>query len=102
MRAQRLSDTPIEPSASAGKVGDNLAHLMAAWIGVQRAALAFTSILSPASEPAGEPTSALFDQTAAAITPVIGLRQLFRHPPGGADGPAQDTSRADPARGPCD
>ena len=40
--AQRLSDTPIEPSASAKKAGDNFARLFAAGIGTDRAALAFT------------------------------------------------------------
>lgn len=44
--AQRLSDMPIEPAATAKKAGDNLARLLVARIGDERAALAFTSILS--------------------------------------------------------
>ena len=73
--AQRLSETPIEPATSAKKVGDNFARLLAARIGTERAALAFTSILTAATadqaearltlvldygnpEPAGEPIPA--------------------------------------------
>jgi len=44
--AQRLSETPIEPSASAKKAGDNFARFLAARIGDGRAALAFTSIMT--------------------------------------------------------
>ena len=93
--AQHLSETPIAPSASPKKAGDNLARLLAARIGDERAALAFASIMSAAtaeqaearltlvleygnSEPAGEPIPATVDQTAAAITPVIGKRQAIR------------------------
>ena len=47
--AQRLSDTPIEPSTSAKRAGDNFARLLAARIGDERAALAFTSILTAAT-----------------------------------------------------
>lgn len=46
MLAQRLSETPIEPATSAKKAGDNLARLLAVRIGTERAALAFTSILT--------------------------------------------------------
>ena len=42
--AQRLSETPVGPSATAKKAGDNFARLLAARIGNERAALAFTSI----------------------------------------------------------
>ena len=47
--AERLSETPIAPSTSAKKAGDNLARLLAAQIGNDRAALAFTSIMTAAS-----------------------------------------------------
>ena len=92
--AQRLSETPIEPATSAKKAGDNLARLLAAQIGAERAALAFTSILTAATaeqaearltlvldygntEPMGEPIPASVDQTAA-TAPVIGKRQTVR------------------------
>ena len=41
-----LFRSPIEPSASAKKAGDNFARLLAARIGAERAALAFTSIMT--------------------------------------------------------
>ena len=44
--AQHLLEAPIAPSASAKKAGDNLARLLVAGIGEERAALAFTSIMS--------------------------------------------------------
>ena len=44
--AQRLSETPIEPATSAKKSGDAFARLLAARIGDERAALAFTSIMT--------------------------------------------------------
>jgi hypothetical protein len=47
--AQRLSDTPIEPATRAKKAGDNFARLLAAQIGNDRAALAFTSIMTAAT-----------------------------------------------------
>ena len=47
--AQRLSDAPIESSTSAKKAGDNLARLLGAKIGAERAALAFTSIMTAAT-----------------------------------------------------
>jgi hypothetical protein len=73
--AQRLSDTPVEPATSAKQAGDAFARLLAARIGNERAALAFTSILTADTfdqvearltfvldysnpEPAGEPSSA--------------------------------------------
>ncbi len=92
--AQRLSETPIEPTASAKKAGDNLARLLAAQIGNDRAALAFTSILTAATaeqagarltlvldygnpDPAGEPISAPVDEPKAATAPAIGKRQAI-------------------------
>jgi hypothetical protein len=59
--AQRLSDIPFEPTASAKKAGDNLARLLAAQIGTERAALAFTSIM----------TATTFDQAEARLTLVL-------------------------------
>jgi hypothetical protein len=47
--AQRLSETPIEPATSAKKAGDNFARLRAARIGDERAAVAFTSIMTAAT-----------------------------------------------------
>lgn len=59
--AQRLSETPITPSASAKKAGDNLARLLVALIGQERAALAFNSILSVST----------FEQAEARLTLVL-------------------------------
>ena len=90
--AQRLSDTPIIPASSAKKAGDGFAHLLAARIGTERAALAFTSIMTADTfdqaearltlvldygnpDPAGEPIPAAVDETKAATAPVIGKRQ---------------------------
>ena len=91
--AQRLSETPFEPTTSAKKAGDNLARLLAAQIGNDRAALAFTSIMTAASadqaearltfalaygntEPAGEPAPAI-EEPKPATAPVIGKRQAI-------------------------
>jgi hypothetical protein len=91
--AQRLSETPIEPSASARKAGDSFARLLAARIGDERAALAFSSIMTAETfdqaearltlvldygnpDPAGEPIPSLVDQPTA-ISPVIGKRQAI-------------------------
>ncbi len=93
--AQRISETPIELATSAKKAGDNLARLLAARIGAERAALAFISIMTAATaeqaearltlvmeygntEPAAEATLAPDDRKAAPITPVIGKRQAIR------------------------
>ena len=90
--AQRLSETPIEPATSAKKAGDNFARLLAARIGAERAALAFTSIMTADTfeqaegrltlvldygnpDPAGEPNPAPFDEPKAATAKVIGKRQ---------------------------
>jgi hypothetical protein len=91
--AQRLSETPIEPATSAKKAGDNLARLLVGAIGQERAALAFTSILTAATfeqaearltlvldygntEPAGEAAPAE-EEPKAANAPVIGKRQAI-------------------------
>ena len=92
--AQRLSETPIEPSASAKKAGDNLARLLAARSGDERAALAFTSIMTADTaeqaearltlvldygnpEPAGEPIPAPVDEPKATPAPLVGKRQVI-------------------------
>jgi hypothetical protein len=59
--AQHLSDTPIVPATSAKKVGDGFARLLAARIGDECAALAFTSIM----------TADTFDQAEARLTLVL-------------------------------
>lgn len=93
--AQRLIDMPIEPNASAKKAGDNFARLLAARIGAERAALAFTSIMTADTadqaearltlvldysnpDPAGEPITAAVDEPKAAPATVIGKRQAIR------------------------
>ena len=92
--AQRLSETPIEPATSAKKAGDNFARLLAARIGDERAALAFTSIMTAATaeqaearlalvldygntDPAAEASRAVAEEPKAAIAPVIGKRQAI-------------------------
>ena len=91
--AQRLSGTPFEPTTSAKKAGDNLARLLAAQIGTDRAALAFTSIMTAATfdqaearltlvldygntEPAGE-TGPAIEEPKPATAPIIGKRQAI-------------------------
>jgi hypothetical protein len=93
--AQRLSNTPIEPTTSAKKAGDNFARLLAARIGAERAALAFTSIMTADTadqaearltlvldygnpDPAGEPITAAEEEPRAAAAPAIGKRQAIR------------------------
>ena len=92
--AQRLSGTPIEPATSAKKAGDNFARLLAARIGAERAALAFTSIMTAETfeqaearltlvldygnpKPAGEAISVPADEPKAAPTPLVGKRQAI-------------------------
>ena len=92
--AQRLSDTPIEPATSAKKAVDNFARLLAARIGNERAARAFTSIMTAETfdqadarltlvldygnpDPAGEAIPAGEEEPTAAITPVVGKRQAI-------------------------
>ena len=92
--AQHLSEAPIAPSASAKKAGDNLAQLLVAGIGEERAALTFTSIMSADTfdhaearlilvlkygnnEPATDTTSTIAEEPTAGIAPVIGKRQAI-------------------------
>lgn len=92
--AQRLSETPIEPATSAKKAGDNFARLLAARIGAERAAHAFTSIMTAATfeqaearltlvldygntEPVVEPVPIEAGESKAATVPVIGKRQAI-------------------------
>jgi hypothetical protein len=92
--AQRLSETPIEAATSAKKAGDNLARLLAARIGAERAALAFMSILTADTfdkaearltlvldysnpDPAGEAIPTVAEETKPAIAAVVGKRQAI-------------------------
>lgn len=92
--ARRLSETPIKPATSAKKAGDNFARLLAARIGAERAALAFTSIITSDTfdqaearltlvldygnpDPAGEPITAAEKEPKAAPAPVVGKRQAI-------------------------
>ena len=92
--AQRLFETPIEPSASAKKAGDTFAHLLATRIGAERAALAFTSIMTVDTydqaearltlvmdygnpDPACDAIKAAVEELKAAPAPVIGKRQAI-------------------------
>ena len=91
---QYLSEAPIAPSAGAKKAGDNLAQLLVAGIGEERAALTFTSIMSADTfdqaearlilvlkygntDPAAEASPAVAEQTATAIAPAICKRQAI-------------------------
>ena len=93
--AQRLSETPIELATSAKKAGNNFARLLAARIGAERAAFAFTSIMTAETcdqaearltlvldygnpDPAGEAIPAPADEPKAATAPAIGKRQAIR------------------------
>jgi hypothetical protein len=83
--AQRLSETPVGPSATAKKAGDNFARLLAARIGNERAALAFTSIM----------TAVTADQAEARLTLVLD----YGNPdPSGEDAPA---AKEEPKTGPA-
>ena len=92
--AQRLSETPLEPSASAKKAGDNLARLLVAGIGEERAAVAFPSIMSADTfdqaearlifvlkygnnQQAPDAGLAVAEEPKPAIAPVIGKRQAI-------------------------
>ena len=92
--AQHLSEAPIAPSASAKKAGDNLARLLVAGIGEERAAITFTSIMSAATfeqaearlilvlkygtnEPTDGASPAPAEEPKGAATPVIGKRQAI-------------------------
>ena len=91
--AQRLSKTPIESATSVKKAGDNFARLLAARIGAERAALAFTLIMTADTadqaearlilvldygntDPVGEPISLEDELPKAAISD----RQTPSHP----------------------
>ena len=92
--AKRISETPIEPATSAKKAGETFARLLVERIGTDRAALAFTSIMTADTfdqaearltlvldygnpDPAGEPITAPVDEPKAAITPQVGKRQAI-------------------------
>jgi hypothetical protein len=114
--AQRLSDTPIEPATSAKKAGDTFARLLAARIGAERAALAFTSIMTAETldqaearltlvldygnpDPEGQPITAAEEEPKAAITPQVGKRQaVFDQAQTGALPTAPDFSKPTHAR----
>ena len=114
--AQRLSDTPIEPGASAKKAGDAFARLLAARIGAARAVLAFTSIMTADTfdqaearltlvldygnpDPAGEAIVGLADEPKTAPAPVVGKRQaILDQAQTGALPPAPDFSKPTHAR----
>jgi hypothetical protein len=114
--AQRLSEIPIEPATSAKKAGDNLARSLAARIGAERAALAFTSIMTAETfdqaearltlvvnygnpDPASEAISAPVDEPKVAPAPVVGKRQaILDQAQTGALPPAPDFSKPTHAR----
>ena len=93
--AQRLSDMPLAPTTNPKKAGDNLARLLAAQIGDERAALAFTSIMTADTadqaaarltlvldygnpDPAGAPIPTPVDNLKSATATIIGKRQAIR------------------------
>jgi len=114
--AQRLSETPFEPTTSAKKAGDNFARLLAARIGAERAALAFTSIMTADTvdqaearltlvldygnpDPAGQPITAAEEEPKAAPALVVGKRQaILDQAQSGALPPAPDFSKPTHAR----
>ena len=114
--AQRISETPIEPATSAKKAGDAFARLLAARIGTDRAALAFTSILTADTfdqaearltlvldygnpDPAGETIPAPVDEPKVAPATVVGKRQaILDHAQTGAIPDAPDFSKPTHAR----
>ncbi len=114
--AQRLSDTPIEPATSAKKAGDGFARLLAAKIGAERAALAFTSIMTAETfdqagarltlvldygnpEPTGEANPVPADELKAPTAPAIGKRQaILDQAQSGTMPPAPDFSKPTHAR----
>jgi len=113
---QRLSETPIKPSASAKKAGDSFARLLAARIGTERSALAFTSIMTADTfdqaearltlvldygnpDPAGEAIPVPVHEPRAAPAPAIGKRQAINdQAQTGALPPAPDFSKPTHAR----
>ena len=114
--AQRLSETPVEPATNAKKAGENFARLLAARIGDERAALAFTSIMTADTaeqaearltlvldygntEPANDGVAAPVDEPKAVTAPVVGKRQaIFDQAQTGALPPAPDFSKPTHAR----
>ncbi|MDT8858519.1 hypothetical protein RNZ50_26545 [Paracoccaceae bacterium Fryx2] len=114
--AQHLSETPIEPATSAKKAGDTFARLLAAKIGAERAALAFTSIMTADTvdqaetrltlvldyvnpDPAGEMIPAPDDDPKVAPASVVGKRQaILDQAQTGALPPAPDFSKPTHAR----
>ena len=114
--AQRLSETPVEPATSAKKAGDGLARLLAARIGAERAAFAFSSIMTADTfeqadarltlvldhgnpEPAGEPIPAPVDEPKATPAPLVGKRQvILDQAQAGALPPVPDFSKPTHAR----
>ena len=92
--ARHLSEAPITPSVSAKKAGDNLAQLLVAEIGQERAAPAFTSTM-PAdtydqaqarlilvlkygnNDQPSEAIPPVAEEPKATATPVIGKRQAI-------------------------
>ena len=114
--AQRLSDTPIKPATSAKKASDNFARLLAARIGAEREALAFTSIMTAETsdqaearltlvvdfgnpDPTGEPIPTAEEEPKAAPAPVVGKRQaILDQAQTGVLPPAPDFSKQTHAR----
>ena len=114
--AQRLSDMPLVPTTNPKKAGDNFARLLAARIGDERAALAFTSIMTADTaeqaearltlvldygnpEPAGEPIPAPVDEPKATPAPLVGKRQvILDQAQAGALPPVPDFSKPTHAR----
>ena len=114
--AQRLSETPLEPSSSAKKAGDTLARLLETRISGERAALAFASILSASSfdqaearltlvldygntETAAQLIPALAGQPVVPVTPPTGKRKaILDCAQSGALPPAPDFSKPTHAR----
>ncbi len=113
--AQRLSETPIEPAASARKASDNFARLLAARIGAERAALAFTSNMTADTadqaearltlvlnygnpDSADQPITAA-EEPKAAPAPVVGKRKaIVDQAQTGTLPPAPDFSKPTHAR----
>ena len=114
--AQRLSETPIEPATSAKKAGDSFARLLAERIGAERAALAFTSIMTADTfeqaearltlvldygnpDPAGQPITAAEEEPKVAPATVVGKRKaILDHAQTGALPDAPDFSKPTHAR----
>jgi len=114
--AQRLSDTPIEPTTSPKKAGDTFARLLAERIGTDRGALAFTSIMTADTfdqaeawltlvldygntELADEPIPTVAEEPKAGTAPIVGKRQaILDQAQTGALPPAPDFSKPTHAR----